>query len=112
MNPWENEHGWTDTDGFLAAYAKDDNIFWWMDSGHAQNVIDTLIERLEENDAKWARVVEGCELGAYARGVQKCTDILVDMLTGEDGDEMSSDAVEWMEDALAKMGVNRETLYG
>jgi hypothetical protein len=36
----------TDVDGFLAAYATDDNIFWRADTGHIQNVLDELIVRL------------------------------------------------------------------
>jgi hypothetical protein len=47
--PWLDENFCTDVDGFLAAYAKDDNVFWKVDTGHLQNVIDTLIERLEDH---------------------------------------------------------------
>lgn len=45
--PWENKDGSTNVDGFLKAYAKDDNNFWRADSGHHQNVIDELIERAD-----------------------------------------------------------------
>ena len=43
--PWENEDGSTNVDGFLAAYAADDNTFWRADYGHIQNVLDELIDR-------------------------------------------------------------------
>lgn len=53
MNPenpskeWENSDGSTNTDGFLKAFAENDNTFWRMEPGHALNVIEELIERLE-----------------------------------------------------------------
>jgi hypothetical protein len=31
------------TDGFLKAFADDDNIFWEMDSGHALNIIEERV---------------------------------------------------------------------
>jgi len=37
-------------DGWLAAYAEDDNTFWRTDSGHIMNVVDALIERLDDGD--------------------------------------------------------------
>jgi hypothetical protein len=46
--PWENEDGSTNVDGFLDAYAEDDNIFWRVELGHIQNVLDALVERIEE----------------------------------------------------------------
>jgi len=46
--PWENEDGSTNVDGFLAAYAADDNTFWRCDLGHIMNVLDDLIDRLDE----------------------------------------------------------------
>jgi hypothetical protein len=46
-NPWEYADGSTNVDGFLAAYAEDDKVFWRADSGHIQNVLDELIDRLE-----------------------------------------------------------------
>lgn len=46
--PWLGPDGATDVDGFLAAYEKDDNVFWRMECGHHQNVIDELIGRLDE----------------------------------------------------------------
>ena len=45
--PWENEDGSTNVDGWLAAYADDDNNFWRTDRGHIMNVVDELIERLD-----------------------------------------------------------------
>jgi hypothetical protein len=53
LEPWLDENYATNTDGFLAAYQKDDNTFWRVDTGHLQNVIDELIERLaaDERDA-------------------------------------------------------------
>ena len=48
--PWiDPKTGGTDVDGFLAAYEQDDNVFWRMECGHHQNVIDELIERLERH---------------------------------------------------------------
>lgn len=55
--PWEDERGATDVDGFLAAYAEDDNTFWRMEHGHAQNVIDELIDRLAKSEAATAAAV-------------------------------------------------------
>jgi hypothetical protein len=46
--PWENEDGSTNVDGFLDAYAEDDNVFWATPQGHIQNVLDAMIERYEE----------------------------------------------------------------
>lgn len=43
---WENPGGSTNVDGFLAAYAEDDNIYWLASPGHVQNVLDELIDRL------------------------------------------------------------------
>jgi hypothetical protein len=48
--PWLDENGGTDVDGFLAAYEQDDNVFWRMECGHHQNVIDHLLERIEAKD--------------------------------------------------------------
>lgn len=45
--PWENEDGSTNVDGWLAAYAADDNTFWRTEPGHIMNVVDELIDRLE-----------------------------------------------------------------
>jgi len=45
--PWENEDGSTNVDGWLAAYAADNNNFWRTDTGHIMNVVDALIERLD-----------------------------------------------------------------
>lgn len=45
--PWVNEDGSTNVDGWLAAYAEDDNTFWRTDTGHIMNVVDELIDRLE-----------------------------------------------------------------
>jgi len=45
--PWENEDGSTNVDGWLAAYADDDNTFWRTEQGHIMNVVDELIDRLE-----------------------------------------------------------------
>jgi hypothetical protein len=42
---WENPDGSTNVDGFLKAFAEDENIFWRIPSGHALNVIEELIER-------------------------------------------------------------------
>lgn len=36
----------TDVDGFLAAYAEDDNVFWRCEPGHIMNVVDELLDRL------------------------------------------------------------------
>lgn len=48
--PWVNPDGSTNVDGWLAAYAEDDNTFWRTDSGHIMNVVDALIERLDDGD--------------------------------------------------------------
>jgi hypothetical protein len=45
----------TDVDGFLAAYAKDDNTFWACDSGHIQNVLDEMIDYAERLRSELAR---------------------------------------------------------
>jgi hypothetical protein len=50
--PWVSNDGSTNTDGFLAAYQKDDNTFWRVDTGHLQNVIDELIDRLENAEQR------------------------------------------------------------
>jgi hypothetical protein len=46
--PWENPDGSTNVDGWLAAYAEDDNTFWRTETGHIMNVVDALIERLDD----------------------------------------------------------------
>jgi GTP cyclohydrolase I len=43
-DPWVNDDGSTDVDAFLTAYHADDNTFWRADSGHIQNVLDTLLD--------------------------------------------------------------------
>lgn len=43
--PWENADGSTNVDGFIEAFAKDDNTFWRASSGHHMNIIEELIER-------------------------------------------------------------------
>jgi hypothetical protein len=48
--PWLDQDGATDVDGFLAAYAKDDNVFWRMECGHHMNIVDELIGRIEDKD--------------------------------------------------------------
>jgi hypothetical protein len=45
--PWENEDGSTNVDGWLAAYADDNNNFWRTAQGHIMNVVDELIDRSE-----------------------------------------------------------------
>jgi hypothetical protein len=45
--PWENEDGSTNAEGFLAAYEKDSNTFWRTDTGHIMNVLDYLIYRVD-----------------------------------------------------------------
>lgn len=50
--PWEDKNGATDVDGFLDAFAKDDNTFWRMEPGHALNVIEELIERITRTKAE------------------------------------------------------------
>lgn len=47
LPPWLTDDYATDVDGFLSAYAEDDNTFWCMDSGHAMNVIDVLLDRID-----------------------------------------------------------------
>jgi hypothetical protein len=47
VKEWENEDGSTNVDGWLAAYAEDDNTFWRTEQGHIMNVVDALIERLD-----------------------------------------------------------------
>jgi hypothetical protein len=44
--PWENPDGTTNVAEFLNAYADDDNVFWATPTGHLQNVLDDLIERV------------------------------------------------------------------
>lgn len=44
---WVNADGSTNVTGFLAAYAEDSNTFWRVDTGHIQNVLDALLDRLE-----------------------------------------------------------------
>jgi hypothetical protein len=44
-DPWVNDDGSTNVDGFLAAYEVDDNVFWAAANGHVQNVLDEVIER-------------------------------------------------------------------
>lgn len=46
--PWENTDGSTNVDGWLTAYAEDDNTFWRTEQGHIMNVVDALIERLDD----------------------------------------------------------------
>jgi hypothetical protein len=46
--PWENPDGSTNVDGWLTAYAEDDNTFWRTESGHIMNVVDELIGRLDD----------------------------------------------------------------
>lgn len=46
--PWVNPDGSTNVDGWLTAYADDDNNFWRTDQGHIMNVVDELIERLAD----------------------------------------------------------------
>lgn len=55
--PWEDKDGATDTDGFLKAFAENDNTFWLMESGHAKNIIEELIERLEAKQ----KTIEGLQ---------------------------------------------------
>lgn len=43
---WDNDQP-TDVDRWLEIYSQDDNLFWSTDTGHIQNVLDGLIERLE-----------------------------------------------------------------
>jgi len=45
--PWVNEDGSTNVEGWLKAYTEDDNTFWRTEQGHVMNVVDALIERLE-----------------------------------------------------------------
>ena len=37
----------TDAEKFLRLYADDNNFFWRVSSGHVQNVLDELIDRVE-----------------------------------------------------------------
>ena len=48
--PWCDGAGVTDVDGFLDAYRADPDVFWRVDSGHLQNVIDELIARLDTRE--------------------------------------------------------------
>lgn len=48
----EDDAKGTDVDRWLELYAKDDNNFWRSASGHHQNVIDELIDRLEQADKR------------------------------------------------------------
>ena len=50
--PWEDKNGATDVDGFLEAYADDENAFWRAEQGHIKNVLDELIERLDQLHAE------------------------------------------------------------
>lgn len=43
--PWENEHGATDLNGFLAAYELNEVDLWQIDVGHLVNLLEELIER-------------------------------------------------------------------
>jgi hypothetical protein len=43
-DPWENEDGSTNVDGFLVAYEADSNTFWRAEIGHVMNVLDHLID--------------------------------------------------------------------
>ncbi len=52
-DPWENEDGSTNVEGFLTAYADDNNTFWRAEQGHIQNVLEALIDR---NDVTMAAV--------------------------------------------------------
>ena len=65
IKPWEDEAGATSVDGFLEAFSKDDNTFWRMESGHAKNVIEELIERIQsitaERDAEVKRAREASQ---------------------------------------------------
>ena len=45
----------TDVDGFLAAYAADDNVFWRADQGHVQNVLDAMIDYAQRLRTELAR---------------------------------------------------------
>jgi hypothetical protein len=49
LTPWANDDGSTNVEGFLAAYAADDNTFWRAETGHIQNVLDELIARLADS---------------------------------------------------------------
>lgn len=71
--PWEDERGATDVDGFLAAYAEDDNTFWRMESGHAMNVIDELIGRLEEQNPLAQMMATQLELQTKSYGFEPST---------------------------------------
>ena len=51
--PWVNADGSTNVNGWLAAYADDDNTFWRTDTGHIMNVVDALIERLDGVKEQW-----------------------------------------------------------
>lgn len=56
MKPWINKDGSTNVDEFLRAYEVNDSVFWASESGHHQNVIDELIDRLERAGyADWRR---------------------------------------------------------
>jgi hypothetical protein len=63
--PWENENGSTNVDGFLAAYAEDDNTFWRTDHGHIMNVLDAVLDRLADEQAHADRL--------YAAGWHEAT---------------------------------------
>jgi len=56
--PWLAPDGSTDVDGFIAAYEHDSNVFWRMECGHHQNVIDALIERAEVAEAQLTTALE------------------------------------------------------
>lgn len=70
MKPWEDESGATNVDGFLKAFAKDDNTFWRMESGHAKNIIEELIERMEQKDLEAAK--REAELKAEVERLRNC----------------------------------------
>lgn len=46
--PWENEDGSTNVDGWITAYAEDNNTFWRAEMGHIMNVVDELLDRLDQ----------------------------------------------------------------
>ena len=54
-SPWERPDGSTNVDGWLAAYAEDDNTFWRTEQGHIMNVVDELIERLDDDQHRFRR---------------------------------------------------------
>lgn len=46
----------TDLDGFLAAYASDDNDWWRLQAGDQMNLFDDAIERLRQAEAEVERL--------------------------------------------------------